>query len=362
MGEDVLHSDRKLEGIRTKALDFLGEEKLIEVSWRPDGGLRVDVASDGLSLDDKVTLERGLKEALQGLVSDALIYFKRRQPKSSDEAAKPKGPAPLTDRKAPFGIQVDKRAIPGVTEVIAVASGKGGVGKSTVSANLAAALASQGHRVGLLDADIYGPSAPLMLGASGQLSVTQGNKLVPKEAHGVKIVSFGFLTDAQEPVIWRGPMIAKAFRQLAYDVAWGELDYLIIDLPPGTGDIQLVLIESLPIHGALIVTTPQDVALLDAHKALSMFHRLEVKVLGLVENMAIFTCSKCGHTEHVFGEGGAERMSRERKLPVLARLPLEGAIRAHSDAGLPIALVPESLSGQEFQKLARIVCGALNEG
>ena len=357
MGDGVLDQNARLAEIRALVHSVLGPDRFLDISWRPEGGLRVDVASDGLTLSEKEALEATVKNALGSEDSglDIVVYFKRRA--AAPEAPRPKGPVPLTDRKAPFGLSIDKKAIPGVTEIIVVASGKGGVGKSTVSANLAAALASQGKKVGLLDADIYGPSAPLMLGVSGPMAVSGGTRLVPKEAHGVKVVSFGFLTDTQEPVIWRGPMIAKAFKQLAYDVAWGELDYLVVDLPPGTGDIQLVLIESLPIHGAIIVTTPQDVALLDAHKALSMFQRLEVRVLGLVENMSMFTCSRCGHEEHIFGAGGGERMAEERGLKVLARLPLESAVRSHGDSGQPIALAHGSKAAEEFRRLASIVTG-----
>jgi ATP-binding protein involved in chromosome partitioning len=302
-------------------------------------------------------MEREIRDLLGDLLGDleVLVYFTRRATDESAATPATPVPAPLKERKSPFGLMIDKRAIPGVTEVIVVASGKGGVGKSTVSVNLATALAAAGRRVGLLDADIYGPSAPLMLGVSGPLAVEGGARLVPKVAHGVKVVSFGFLTDTTEPVIWRGPMIAKAFKQLAYDVAWGELDYLIVDLPPGTGDIQLALIESLPIHGALIVTTPQDVALLDAHKALSMFQRLDVRVLGLVENMALHTCSRCGHEEALFGAGGADRMALERKLEVLARLPLAMAVREGGDRGVPIALLGETTAAREFARLAAAV-------
>lgn len=357
MGNGVFDQDATLAEMKSQILSVVGPERFLDISWRAEGGLRVDVASDGLTLSDKAALESAVKKAIgtSDRRVETVLYFKRRSPAS--DGPRPKGPVPLTDRKAPFGLSIDKKAIPGVTEIIVVASGKGGVGKSTVSANLAAALASQGKKVGLLDADIYGPSAPMMLGVSGPMAVSGGTKLVPKEAHGVKVVSFGFLTDTQEPVIWRGPMIAKAFKQLAYDVAWGELDYLVVDLPPGTGDIQLVLIECLPIHGAIIVTTPQDVALLDAHKALSMFQRLEVPVLGLVENMSMFTCSRCGHEEHIFGEGGGERMALERGLKVLARLPLDSAVRSHADAGQPIALANGSKAAAQFGQLAKMVTG-----
>jgi len=327
------------------------------------GGLTVHLNSDGLSLDDKLALERVLKSRLGDLTALGLganetlfFYFKRLNKTDGAPTAGPesKGPAPLANRKGPFGLTVDRRAIPGVTEIIVVASGKGGVGKSTVSANLAVALAQAGARTGLLDADIYGPSAPLMMGVQGPMPVL-GESLVPLTAHGVKIASFGFLTDTQEPVIWRGPLIAKAFRQLCYDVAWGELDYLVVDLPPGTGDIQLALIESVPVHGALIVTTPQDVALLDAHKALSMFEKLDVPVLGLVENMAYYVCSCCGQRDPVFGEGGADRMAQERQVPVLTRVSLNGALRARSDSGRPVALGDDPALAAPFIQLARVV-------
>jgi ATP-binding protein involved in chromosome partitioning len=251
-----------------------------------------------------------------------------------------------------FGPAADQ-LIPGVKNVVSVASGKGGVGKSTVSSNLAVARARGGAQGGLLDADIYGPSAPLMMGVKGPLPVA-GDKIVPLAAHGVQVVSFGFLTDTAEPVIWRGPMVAKALKQLCYDTLWGELDYLVIDLPPGTGDVQMTLIEQVPLAGAVIVTTPQDVALIDAHKALSMFEKLGVPVLGLVENMAHYVCSNCGHAEHVFGDGGGERMAAERKLRVLAKIPLARVVRERADAGAPVAL-DDGAAGEPFRELARVV-------
>ncbi len=309
------------------------------------GGLTtLELASDDLSLDDKLAIERGLKAALGG---EAKIYFRRVKP-----APNLAPPAPLQNRKAPFGLTIERRAIPNVTEIIAVASGKGGVGKSTVSVNLAVALARSGKSVGILDADIYGPSIPLMMGLKGPMQVRGGDRLVPQEAFGVRAVSFGFLTDATQPVIWRGPLIAKAFRQLCYDVDWGRLDYLIIDLPPGTGDVQLALIESVPVHGAIIVTTPQDVALIDAHKALTMFEKLDVPVFGLVENMATHVCSACGHVEAIFGEGGADRMAAERKVPVLARVPLAASVRLRGDNGTPVAFDGEAALRQPFEDLA----------
>jgi ATP-binding protein involved in chromosome partitioning len=223
--------------------------RLLGVAEGP-AGPQVQIASDGLSLDRKLAIEQAIRTAARGKAPS--VYFRRA--KAGPAAGS--GPAPVAARPSPFGLKLDRRAIPGVREVIVVASGKGGVGKSTVAVNLAVALAARGGRVGLLDADVYGPSAPHMLGLTGGLEVTAADRLVPREAFGVKTVSFGFLTDVRQPVIWRGPLVTKALRQLCFEVDWGDLTHLVVDLPPGTGDVQLTLIESLPIHGAIIVTTP----------------------------------------------------------------------------------------------------------
>ena len=264
------------------------------------------------------------------------------------------GPAPIQGAKTgPFGFPIKKKAIPGVGRVIAVSSGKGGVGKSTVSSNLAVALAKRGKSVGLLDADIYGPSAPLMLGLKGPMPVSGGNRIQPLENYGVKCVSFGFMTDEANPVIWRGPMVAKALKQLFYETNWGEVDFLIIDLPPGTGDVQMTMIEQLPIHGGVVVSTPQSVALLDAHKGLTMFEKMKVPVLGVVENMSHFTCPSCGHEEAIFGDG-VEDFSEQRQVPIIAKIPLLSKIRERADSGKPIALDEDGVA-KHYQSLAEVV-------
>lgn len=233
-------------------------------------------------------------------------------------------------------VQGQLSPLPGIRNVIAVASGKGGVGKSTVAVNLALALAAQGARVGLLDADIYGPSLPLLLGLQGERPLSRdGKSFEPLRAHGIEAISIGFLIDAEQPMVWRGPMVTQALTQLLGDTRWGELDYLLVDMPPGTGDIQLTLAQRVPVSGAVIVTTPQDIALLDARKGLKMFEKVQVPVLGIVENMALHTCSQCGHTEAVFGEGGGERMAADYHVPLLGRLPLHRRIREDADAGCP---------------------------
>jgi ATP-binding protein involved in chromosome partitioning len=202
--------------------------------------------------------------------------------------------------------------------------------------NLAVGLAAQGLKVGLLDADLYGPSVPMMMGVQGPLEVSAEQKMIPIEKYGVKLVSFGFMSDPYHPVIWRGPMVAKALEQLFYQTVWGDLDYLIIDLPPGTGDVQLTMIESLPLHAGIVVSTPQAVALLDAHKGLSMFEKLKVPVLGLVENMSHFQCSSCGHLDDIFGQAQIEGFAAERKIPIIGRIPLHRRIREASDMGVPV--------------------------
>lgn len=256
-----------------------------------------------------------------------------------------------------FGLTMQRRAIPGVRQVILVGSGKGGVGKSTVSANLAVALAAKGLRVGLLDADIYGPSAPMMFGVSGSMQVNQQGRIVPQVAHGVAVVSSGFLVDGHNPIIWRGPMVGKAIKQLCYDVEWGETDVLVVDLPPGTGDVQITLIESLPLHGAIVVTTPQDIALIDAHRAISMFEKLQVPIHGVLENMSIFVCPKCGEGTHIFGSDGLASFCSERKVKLLGHLPLALEVRSGGDQGVPAATSPTSSAFQLFTRIAEVVSG-----
>lgn len=246
-----------------------------------------------------------------------------------------------------------------VRNLVAVASGKGGVGKSTTAVNLALALAQDGWRVGVLDADIYGPSIPTMLGLSGRPDSPDGKTIEPMRAHGLQAMSIGLLVDADTPMIWRGPMATSALTQLL-DSRWDDLDVLVVDLPPGTGDIQLTLAQKIPVAGAVIVTTPQEIATLDARKALRMFEKVNVPVLGLIENMAVHVCSNCGHAEHVFGTGGGERMAAQYGVPLLASLPLDVAIREQSDAGVPIvAAQPASVAAQAYRGAARRLVEAL---
>jgi len=256
-------------------------------------------------------------------------------------------PAPATAR--------DPSLLPGVSHVIAVASGKGGVGKSTVATNLSVAMAAAGLRVGLLDADIYGPSIPLMFGISRRPEIVDG-KIQPFTRHGVRIMSLGFLLDPDTPVIWRGPMVMKALGQLLGDVAWGRLDYLLLDLPPGTGDAALTLSQKLPLAGAVIVSTPQDVALIDARKGLAMFRKVEVPVLGMVENMATFVCPHCGEATDVFKRGGVERTAALLDCEVLGTIPLDGALVRGSDDGLPIVV---SDAGGKHAAIFRGIVGAI---
>jgi len=236
-----------------------------------------------------------------------------------------------------------------IRNVIAVASGKGGVGKSTTAVNLALALRNLGARVGVLDADIYGPSVPAMLGLSGRPDSLDNKSIEPLRAFGIEAMSIGLLVDQDTPMIWRGPMATSALTQLFNDTLWDDLDYLLIDLPPGTGDIQLTLSQKIPVAGAVIVTTPQGIATLDARKALKMFEKVEVPVLGIVENMAEYTCSQCGHREHLFGTGGGERMAAQYGVPLLGSLPLKLAIREQGDAGEPIMVAaPESVVAKAY--------------
>ncbi len=267
----------------------------------------------------------------------------------------------VTSRIAAHAVQKGLGPLPGVKNIIAVASGKGGVGKSTTSVNLALALQAEGARVGVLDADIYGPSIPRMLGVGGKPESPDGKRILPKVGHGVQAMSIGLLIEEDTPMIWRGPMATQALQQLLGDTAWEALDYLVIDLPPGTGDIQLSLCQKIPVSGAVIVTTPQDIALLDARKALRMFEKVEVPVLGIVENMAIHVCSNCGHAEHVFGSGGGERMAQDYGVPLLGSLPLQRAIREGADSGNPtLVSAPDSPAAEAYRAIARAAAGRLS--
>jgi len=252
-------------------------------------------------------------------------------------------------------VQKGVKLIPGVKNIIAVASGKGGVGKSTTAVNLALALAAEGATVGLLDADIYGPSQPQMLGIPDlQPESTDGKKLEPMDAHGIQAMSIGFLIDPETPMVWRGPMVTQALNQLLGDTNWRDLDYLVVDLPPGTGDIQLTLAQQVPVTGAVIVTTPQDIALLDARKGLKMFEKVGIPILGIVENMSIHICSKCGHEEHIFGSGGGEKMCADYETELLGALPLDRAIREQVDSGHPTVVAdPAGRVAEIYKGIAR---------
>jgi ATP-binding protein involved in chromosome partitioning len=250
-----------------------------------------------------------------------------------------------------------------IKNIVAVASGKGGVGKSTVAVNLALAWAAQGARVGILDADIYGPSQPLMLGLEGQQPLSSdGKRLKPLVAHGVAAMSIGFLVDAEQPMVWRGPMVTQALTQLLSETDWGSLDYLVVDMPPGTGDIQLTLAQRVPVAGAVIVTTPQDIALADARKGLKMFEKVSVPVLGIVENMSVHICTHCGHVEHVFGAGGGARMAQQYGVRLLGELPLDAHIREETDGGRPTVIAaPDSSRARAYFQMARRTAAALSQ-
>ena len=262
---------------------------------------------------------------------------------------------------ASHSVQGGMNPLEGIKNVIAVASGKGGVGKSTTAVNLALALQKEGARVGVLDADIYGPSIPRMLGIEGKPESTDGKSLEPMGGHGLQAMSIGFMIDEETPMIWRGPMVTQALEQLLRDTRWKSLDYLVIDLPPGTGDVQLTLAQKVPVSGAVIVTTPQDIALLDARKGLKMFEKVEVPVLGVVENMSIHICSECGHAEYIFGQGGGEKMCDQYNVDFLGALPLDIGIRENADGGHPsVAADPDSKASEIYREIARRTAAKLS--
>ena len=266
----------------------------------------------------------------------------------------------LQTRIKAHAVQRGVALMPNVKNIVAVASGKGGVGKSTTTVNLALALAAEGARVGILDADIYGPSQPTMMGVNARPESDDGKTMEPLENYGVQVMSIGFLVNTDEAMVWRGPMAVQALEQLLRQTNWQDLDYLVVDMPPGTGDIQLTLSQRVPMTGAVIVTTPQDIALIDARKGITMFDKVGVPILGLVENMAVHLCSQCGHAEHIFGEGGGQRMAAEKDIPYLGALPLDIRIRTQADAGQPTVVVdPDGELAQHYKAIARQVAIAV---
>ncbi|MDR1530071.1 MAG: iron-sulfur cluster carrier protein ApbC [Burkholderiales bacterium] len=290
-------------------------------------------------------------ERIQKLVTDALASL----PNLDIETR-------VTQRIVAHAAQHSMKLLPSVKNIIAVASGKGGVGKSTTAVNLALALAAEGAMVGMLDADIYGPSLPMMLGVSGRPQSQDGEMLEPLEQYGMQIMSIGFMIDIDTPMIWRGPLVTQALDQLLRQTKWRALDYLVIDMPPGTGDIQLTLTQRVPVTGALIVTTPQDIALIDARKGYKMFEKVNVPVVGIVENMSVHICSNCGHAERIFGEGGAVKMSEDYKVPVLGALPLTRSIREEADSGCPTVIAaPDSPITSMYKEIARKTAIAISK-
>ena len=262
----------------------------------------------------------------------------------------------VTSKIVAHAVQRGVKLIPNVKNIVAVASGKGGVGKSTVAVNLALALAAEGATVGMLDADIYGPSQPMMLGISGKPESKDGKSIEPMLGHGVQAMSIGFMIDTETPMVWRGPMVTQALEQLLNETHWQNVDYLVVDLPPGTGDIQLTLAQRVPVTGAVIVTTPQDIALLDARKGLKMFEKVNIPILGIVENMSTHVCPNCGHESHIFGEGGANRMASDYKVDLLGQIPLDIDIRRQADSGSPtVVAAPNSKVAEIYRQIARRV-------
>jgi len=343
-----------LRAVQWEGKDIVSSDMIVGMSFTQEGtGAKVSLV---LEIEPKKNVDlEGLKadvektvESVDGITSANVILTAHQPAHKHDHAHAPvKGP--------------QKMAFPGIKHIVAVASGKGGVGKSTTAVNLAVALSKKGLRVGLLDADVYGPSLPRMMGLEGEPYVNENEKMEPLERDGIKVMSMGFLIDESQPVIWRGPLVHGAITQLFRDVAWGDLDVMVVDLPPGTGDAQLTLAQTIPLSGAVIVSTPQDMALLDARKALAMFLKTDVRILGIVENMSFFECPHCHGRSEIFSHGGAKAEAEKLNVPFLGEIPLTLAIRETSDGGQPLTLSePEGVVSGYYKAIAETLWGILN--
>lgn len=350
------------------------ENRIVDIQTNGDQ-LMVTYKRDGISPQEKRVVEDEIINKVGEFYKADAVYVKTVSKDSSDILGKssstsapsqPKQEKPATLQAGHGPSMAQKKKVENVGKVFAISSGKGGVGKSTVTANLAVALTRLGHKVGIIDADIYGPSMPMIMGQrSGKPAATEDKKIKPLEAHGVKFISFGLFIKENDPVIWRGPMLGGVLNQFLFDVEWGELDFLLIDMPPGTGDMQLSLTQLTDIDGAFVVTTPQDIALLDSRKGLEMFRQVKVEVLGIIENMSYFICDKCGESHYIFGSKGPESMESETEVPLLGRIPLEKSLRESSDQGVPYMAKDEFKEGEPFksylaiaEKIAKIGKGA----
>ncbi|MCA8930093.1 MAG: Mrp/NBP35 family ATP-binding protein [Alphaproteobacteria bacterium] len=339
--------------VRAELAKVPGAGQLLDGVAVKDGHIQVALAIDPAQAQQAEPVRRQAETALRalpGVLSATVVLTANRDPAQQSPAPAQRGAAPR--QHSPQQSPMNPEPVPGVGAVIAVASGKGGVGKSTVAANLAVALAQSGLRVGLMDADVYGPSVPRMLGVNRKPD-SDGQMLLPLEAHGVKLMSMGFMVEERTAMIWRGPMVMSAVQQMIFQVQWGALDVLVLDLPPGTGDAQLTIAQKVKLAGAVIVSTPQDIALLDVRRGMTMFEKVNVPVFGLVENMSMYICPNCGHEAHIFGHGGAAAEAKALGCDFLGEIPLSLPIREQSDAGAPIVVAqPGSPEAEAFRTLA----------
>jgi ATP-binding protein involved in chromosome partitioning len=335
----------------------LGRSKALSEIVITGGKVYFSIAVDASRAKELEVLRQAAQTAVAGLpgVAGAVVSLTAEAPKSAATAAAPAAPA--------RGPQGGKPLVPGVKHIIAVASGKGGVGKSTTSANLALGLKALGLKVGILDADIYGPSMPKLFALSGRPSIKEGRILIPMEAYGLKVMSIGFLVDEDQAMIWRGPMVMSAITQMLREVDWGELDVLVVDMPPGTGDAQLTMAQNVPLAGSVIVSTPQDMALIDARRGVAMFNKVSIPILGIVENMSYFIAPDTGTRYDIFGHGGAKAEATRLNVPFLGEVPLDMEIRERSDTGIPITVGnPDGIHAETYRSIARAVWAQLAFG